>query len=121
MRCGYCFEQKSDTFMTMEVAKNIISFVERKVNEELITEINVTWYGGEPLLATDMIYYLSEKLLEICGKKNICYNASIITNGLKLNRNIACKLVEECKVSSAQITLDGKEEIHSKRSITECL
>lgn len=118
MRCDYCFEQKEKIYMSREIMDGLISFVEKKVQDELITEINVTWYGGEPLLATDVILYLSEKLLAICDKNKISYEASIVSNGLKLNRDVATKLVEECKVTEAQITLDGTEEIHNSRRVT---
>ncbi|MBQ3450791.1 MAG: hypothetical protein IJG32_00790 [Selenomonadaceae bacterium] len=38
------------------------------------------WYGGEPLLAKEIIWSLSEKFLEFCATKAIDYDAFIITN-----------------------------------------
>jgi uncharacterized protein len=73
----------------------------------------VTWYGGEPLLNADAVYNLSEKFIVLCKEKEVTYQAFIITNGYYLDLDTAKKLSEECKVSFAQISIDGMPEHHN--------
>lgn len=79
--------------------------------------MNVIWYGGEPLLATSIIEELSVELIKLCDENQINYTASIVTNGILLDLNIAKKLKEKFKIVSAQITIDGLEETHNNRRI----
>lgn len=46
--CPYCFEKnKKHVFMTDKVIENIIQFVK---DHKHARYVNITWYGGEPLL-----------------------------------------------------------------------
>lgn len=98
--------------MSKSVQDGIISFV--KQNIKYIDSLFISWYGGEPLLAMDVIEYLSDNLIKLCNDKNISYNAGIVTNGYNLNRGIASKL-KKLKVNTAQVTIDGTSEIHNSR------
>lgn len=51
--CFYCFEKdKTAAMMTDEVIDNLIAFINQHVNAKTL---NLTWYGGEPLLGFDVI------------------------------------------------------------------
>lgn len=47
--------------MTFETADAVVHYIEENWNGELF---NVTWFGGEPLLATDIIDYISEQMAQ---------------------------------------------------------
>ena len=116
-RCIYCYEKNSlrKKEMTLEVEEAIIKFIEKTT--DTIRNMNISWYGGEPLMRFDIIERLSEKIIKLCNEKNIDYSASIVTNGYLLNKEILKKF-EKYKISSVQITLDGPKEIHDKRRIS---
>jgi len=113
-RCPYCYEKdvlKPD-YMTQEVEDAIVKMVEGQV--KTIAALSINWYGGEPLMNMPTIERLSRKFIEICEEHNIHYSASMISNGYLLTPEIA-KLLQELKISSIQITLDGGAEIHDQR------
>jgi len=114
--CPYCYEQgdKPDK-MTIELQDRILELLESQ--KDLLKSFSVTWYGGEPLLAFDVIENLSNKFIDICRKNNIEYTASMVTNGYLLNREICKKLVSDLKVNVIQITIDGMAETHDKTRI----
>lgn len=61
-RCYYCFENGCHREkMTFETADAVVHYIEENWNGELF---NVTWFGGEPLLATDIIDYISEQMAQ---------------------------------------------------------
>lgn len=113
-RCIYCYEKgiSKEGKMTKEIANYIISYIKEKA--KFLRSLNITWYGGEPLLEIDMIEYLSNEFIKICDENNIYYQASIVTNGYNLNeRNI--QILLKSKVHGIQITIDGSEALHNKR------
>ena len=58
--CPYCFEpKKSSKVMTVEVMDGIISFINSHTKAE---DLYLTWYGGEPLLAFNIIRTLYNRI-----------------------------------------------------------
>ncbi len=116
-RCKYCFETHPKGKMTSETQAALINFVGSRL--ERAKKFFVTWYGGEPLLAKEIIWSLSEKFLAICAEKAIEYNAFIVTNA-SLLEDSDVELFKKYKINGAQITIDGVKEIHDnrRRSIT---
>jgi uncharacterized protein len=107
--CPYCFQVKPKAILDDETVGLLVEVLEEQL--ATIQRFHVTWFGGEPLLATDRIYSLSEAFLERCEKADVSYDASIVTNGYLLTPDVARRL-RDCHVESAQITLDGPAETH---------
>lgn len=113
-RCVYCYEKKcyQNSKMNEETEDAIVTFVQGFIPK--ITGISISWYGGEPLLAMDVIERLSNKLIGLAKKNKLAYNASMVTNGYLLSRECAMRLAE-LEVKYIQITVDGDEETHDKK------
>lgn len=110
--CTYCYE-KGVRYNTMnsEVKTNTIDFISN--NLQGVSNLNICWYGGEPLLKIELIDELTEKIKELC-KDDISYNAMMVTNGYLLTPEIAKKL-NDMNIKNIQITLDGNRKIHDSR------
>ncbi|EFK94562.1 radical SAM domain protein [Finegoldia magna ACS-171-V-Col3] len=109
--CSYCFENdiRSNAIINDKVIKSIYDFVDSKINT--ISELNITWYGGEPLLQINKIVEMSEFFLKLCHENNVLYYSTMITNGFLLNDENSIKL-RRCNINTIQITLDGNEKTH---------
>ena len=106
--CPYCFEgEHNNIFMTDEVEDGIIDFVKRKTDAK---RIDVTWFGGEPLLAFQRIVSLTRKMQSL----GLAYSAGMITNGYLLNESVISQL-KLLDIKKIQITVDGLQEEHDKR------
>jgi uncharacterized protein len=114
-RCIYCYENlnNSDEFMAKEVMDAIIENF-KKTMKSTTRYLYISWYGGEPLLATEQISYLSNLFIDICDENNIQYFSHITTNGYLLNRQNVDLLIK-LRIKSLQITIDGPENIHNSR------
>ena len=109
--CPYCFEHHVNEKMTEEVQEAVVTLAEKLIDAASVKSLSVTWFGGEPLLATDVIEHLSEKLMALCEEKKVPYRAGIITNGYLLTQETV-DMLDRVKVKSAQITLDGVGKMH---------
>ena len=106
--CPYCFEAThSNIFMNDQVEDAILTFIQ---THKSVTQLHVTWFGGEPLLAFDRIKSLSQRILNL----GIKYSAGMITNGYLLTPE-KISLLEKLKIKSIQITIDGTEQTHNAR------
>ncbi len=111
--CPYCFENHKAGKMTQKTQDDVVALAERMLAVSQKKALSVTWFGGEPLLAPDVIEALTGRLIALCEEKGAEYSAGIITNGYLLTQENA-DLLARCKVKMAQITLDGVGEAHDK-------
>ena len=115
-KCIYCYETSKPGIMDHSVSKKLIEMVEKQADN--LRNLSISWYGGEPLLAKDIIYSLSEKFIRICDERNIDYSAFIISNGSLLDEEVIKKLIEY-RVRGIQITVDGPPSIHNSRRVNK--
>ena len=112
MACEYCFESNKKGKMSAQTQTAIADFVEKRADS--LNHVDICWYGGEPLLALDVIEDLTAKMLDLSQRKSFQYTATMISNGYLLSQSVVDKLVD-LKVSTIQVTLDGPARIHDKR------
>ena len=106
--CPYCFEgSHPQKYMTEQVEDDIIKFVKKHGDAKAV---NVTWFGGEPLLAFNRIVSLTEKFKSL----GLVYEAGMITNGYLLTDRVVSYL-DELQIKSIQVTIDGMREVHDSR------
>ncbi len=92
--------------MPKDIESKLIEFITKNSKKE----INIIWFGGEPLLAFDTITSISNEL----NKRDIHYKASIITNGSLMAKEKTARF-NELRIKSVQITIDGAKDVHDKR------
>ena len=112
MACQYCFEENKVGRMNDETMAAVVSFVRERA--PVLGSLDITWYGGEPLLALDIIERLTTEFLALAEEFKIAYTASIVTNGFLLTPEVVDTLLT-LKVVSAQVTLDGPARVHNRK------
>ena len=106
--CIYCYEAgifKQD--FKIENNKDLINFI---TSQDISQGVHITWFGGEPLLNTNLIDYVTEELL----KRNIKFSSYIITNGSLLNDDMLKYKFPYWHIKSMQITIDGTKDNYLK-------
>lgn len=118
LACGYCFEhQKNKARMSEGDIQEILRFIESELREIRPLEMMMFWYGGEPLLAVDVIAALGRGVDGLCRELNIRREKdALITNGYLLDEATARRL-HEIGIGSVQITLDGNPHDHNLRRV----
>lgn len=111
--CPYCFEKRCNGYMDENVQSKLVKYIEALL-ENGIKNLQIDWFGGEPLLYPEIIIGLSDQINKMCRKKNVPVTYSLTTNGYLLSRQTAIKLIQQ-GVATIKITLDGNKEIHDTR------
>lgn len=117
-RCPYCFETPQSFLrkdMTYNAQNALLKFVQRAIPNH--NALHVSWFGGEPLVAPDVIKRLSEKLIRICDTRHLMYSADMVTNGYYLCTEMF-DLLYGLRVYEYMVTIDGFKEQHDKRRFT---
>lgn len=112
-KCPYCFEHGCATkTMKQEDADNVIQFIKSRAIKD--SSMLIEWFGGEPLINTAIIDYISKKLKQFCKKNNVQFKSRIISNGLLFNDEIIKKAKKLWNLTYTQITLDGLKDTYEK-------
>jgi uncharacterized protein len=79
--------------------------------------VDVTWFGGEPLLALRVIRELSARFVAAAAATGKGYSASMATNASLLTVPTLRLLHEECRLDGVEVTLDGPQDVHDRRRL----
>jgi uncharacterized protein len=115
LACSYCFEDhfRAGQNMTAETADRLIDYVVREQIERG-REVEIRFYGGEPLLALPILKRIAGVLGERAQAAGTKFSCSMVSNATLLNRQVVEELLPY-GLTSVQITLDGPPEIHNSQ------
>lgn len=117
--CGYCFQNTAQdptggfrpprlrhARLTSETIQSVLDFVEARMAEVSIERLDVTLFGGEPLLNPRGC----RELLARAADYGLA-NATMVSNGTLLTPRVGAQLAE-LGLRTVQITFDGDREQH---------
>ncbi|WP_022722689.1 radical SAM/SPASM domain-containing protein [Rhodopseudomonas sp. B29] len=116
LACSYCFQTHSSRRMSADDADDVYKFAQARLVPD--SSLDVTWFGGEPLAALDVIEALAPRLQALARDRNCAFKHSMITNGVLLTAERAAFLASVEQFEHAQITLDGPRDTHDRRRPT---
>ena len=112
--CWYCYEDHPVGHMSNETITAVERHIRHKIVKEKIDMLQLSWFGGEPLLYYDNIVSpISRYAMELAIKHNVVFSNSITTNAYCID----CSMVEDMArigLSHFQITIDGDKSRHDK-------
>ena len=115
-RCTYCYEDFEMGRMDADTITGVKALIENRVPG--LRHLHISWFGGEPLAARDIIVDISSHIESLRQKySSLIYTSSMSTNGSLLVKKTFQKLTS-LGVRSYQITLDGDEEVHNRSRLS---
>jgi uncharacterized protein len=106
--CTYCYQNnyRTDQVMSTETQDQVVRYVVREVQRGR-RQVGLTWYGGEPLIAKDVVLGLSRRLREgVEAHGGSLSPLSIITNGVLLDGDTA-EALKMVGIETAQVSFDA--------------
>ena len=115
LNCSYCFASQGKyhgdrAIMSFEVGKQALDFL--MANSGNRTNLEVDFFGGEPLMNWDVVKQLVEyaRSVEKEHKKN--FRFTLTTNGMLIDDDVIEFANKE--MSNVVLSLDGRKEIHDR-------
>ena len=109
--CPYCFSNLGRGKMAGEVQDDVVALAGRMIDAARARKLSVTWFGGEPLLACDVIESLSGRLIELAEGRGCAYESWVFTNGYLLTPGVV-EMLGRCRITNVHIPFDGTGETH---------
>lgn len=111
LRCTYCYEDFAIGRMSEATQTAIERLLERRVPELELLELS--WFGGEPLAAKDVVLRLSRFAHKLCTAHGVRFRGGMTTNAVQLSPELLGLLLD-CNQSFFQVTLDGWRGVHDE-------
>ena len=113
-RCKYCYESYQKGKMNDSDQNALLKFIQRKITSS--KKLQISWFGGEPLEAKDIVYRIMTQANNMCQKNNVQLISDMTTNAYNLNEETFDQLYR-LRVYTYQITLDGLQEQHDQQRV----
>lgn len=118
LRCWYCYEtHQKMPMMNADTLRAIKSLIDRKVNNPELKGLNISFFGGEPLLGfREVVRPILEHASQTCKEHGIGLTSNFTTNAVLLTDEILDFLnsLDYAQPATFQISLDGNREYHNQ-------
>ena len=115
LNCSYCFASQGKyhgerAVMSFEVGKRALDFLIE--NSGTRRNLEVDFFGGEPLMNFEVVKQLVAYAREVEGKYNKNFRFTLTTNGVLIDDDVIDFANRE--MSNVVLSLDGRREIHDE-------
>ena len=115
LNCAYCFASQGKyhgerAVMSFEVGKRALDFLVE--NSGSRRNLEVDFFGGEPLMNFDVVKDLVAYARSIEKEKNKNFRFTLTTNGMLIDDDVIDFANKE--MSNVVLSLDGRKEIHDR-------
>lgn len=114
-RCVYCYEDFSVGQMPDWLVDATKQLLQRKIPK--LSMLNLSWFGGEPLLAKKTVLELARYADDLCQQHDCMLSGDMTTNGALLDVPTLKSLVA-LRQNRFQISIDGAKEAHNSTRLT---
>lgn len=115
LNCAYCFAsqgkyQGERALMSFETGKRALDFLVE--NSGTRRNLEVDFFGGEPLMNWDVVKKLVEYARSIEKEKGKNFRFTLTTNGLNIDDDVI--EFSNREMSNVVLSLDGRKEVHDR-------
>ena len=115
LNCSYCFASQGKyhgerALMSLEVGKRALDFLVE--NSGSRRNLEVDFFGGEPLMNFDVVKQMVEYARSIEKEKGKNFRFTLTTNGMLIDDDVIDFANRE--MSNVVLSLDGRKEVHDR-------
>ena len=116
LACWYCYESHvKNSYITAPIYSSILRFVEKQLTNSTIQHVNLSFFGGEPLIkASSIALPLAKEIKDLCGLYEKEFKLHFTTNGVLLTKKIVDEITRIHPNASFQIPFDGNRILHNQ-------
>lgn len=115
-RCTYCYVCFDDYKMNAESENRVLKYCRSVIDR--FPAVNITWFGGEPLLVWEQVVRISGQLAKYAAENKKILKLLITTNGYLLDERVMQALYD-AGVRYIHVTIDGCDQGQDTRRILQ--
>lgn len=113
LRCSYCYTgEKRSVAMSYTTIDQAIVFIEKELDRLKTNKLQITFFGGEPLIEQEKIFYIINAFEQ---KTSLDLSYQMSTNGTLLNDKLMHKLYR--KGVFVSLSMDGHPDVHDAHRV----
>ncbi|MFF3275981.1 radical SAM protein [Streptomyces chrestomyceticus] len=112
-RCTYCYEDFSVGRMEPGIVRGVKRFIDQRLGD--LRLLHLSWFGGEPLLAADIVEDVSGHAMAAAGS-GLRYIGDMTTNAYMLTGAMVDRMAA-VGVRGFQVSLDGPQDLHDRTRV----
>ncbi|WP_328956371.1 radical SAM/SPASM domain-containing protein [Kitasatospora purpeofusca] len=116
MACEYCGQEHEKRTIAPR-AERLVERVRRAAATEGTDHLHIGWFGGEPLMAYDVLRRLALAFLAVAAEENCGYTSKLVTNGSLLSHRKLRDLHLKYGLTELEVTIDGTRDYHDKSRV----
>lgn len=116
--CNYCGQEHNHAEISIDTIECLIKQIDIKLSAHDYQDMEIGWFGGEPLCALDKMRIINKHIKILTNKHKIKNLSHITTNGYILTPDVYRELKEQFNCRRIEITIDGDKEFHDKHRFT---
>lgn len=113
-RCKYCYEDFQIGRMKEDTIASLKALIHERTKD--LKQLRLSWFGGEPLVAKDIVFEISEYAKQCCDANGVMLVGNVTTNGYHLDPDTVRKF-SLYNAADFQITIDGDREFHNQTRV----
>lgn len=110
-RCVYCYEDFAIGRMRPWVVEGVKKLVASRIAD--ISELFISWFGGEPLLASELVTDVSRYCSSLAMQNGVGFDGNVTTNAWFLSTEVVKELCSY-GIRGFQVSLDGVGAVHDR-------
>lgn len=110
--CVYCYQKEPYYYMSDDTVDKLLLFLRKHIRE--YSGLLISWFGGEPLLAKELMIRLMKNVRNICIENKVPFYSNVTTNGYELDL-VTFRELTKNHLRYYQITIDGPAIIHNSQ------
>ncbi|MCM1005948.1 MAG: radical SAM protein [Prevotella sp.] len=75
LRCWYCVQEHENSWMSDDDVRRVKDLILKRIENPEIKKLNITWFGGEPLMAYDKVLDITEFARKITKERGLIFLA----------------------------------------------
>lgn len=115
-RCTYCYVCFDNYKMNAEAEERVLKYCRGFIDK--FPKVNLTWFGGEPLLVWEQVARISRQLAVYATESKRSLNLLITTNGYLLNEKVM-RTLYNAGVRYIHVTIDGCDQGQDTRRVMQ--
>ncbi|MBU7019279.1 MAG: radical SAM protein [Theionarchaea archaeon] len=122
LSCRYCVQRVDESLvdksahtatMSESTVKSVLSFLKNMTKTCNVKKLPVSFYGGEPLMAKQLVLRIVQDLNQWCKEHSLDFETGVTTNLTLLDKSFL-EDIQKYPLFYFRTTLDGPERIHNQ-------